>query len=152
MSIHLDFSHTVTSADIYKDLKYVHLPKVTVIPATMFTLESASTNKSAFYFSGVVKGYSIFDRHCVNGEKPAFLELPIAFGDWSGVRVFIFTRKGRTRKTVRLFGEVTWSQALGRLYQYHPTGTYFDVDPEDDDPHNYWGFFKVGLSPTYGEL
>jgi hypothetical protein len=153
MSIHLGFFDTVTSADIYKDLTYIDLPRVTVIPATMFTLESAPTRKSAFYFSGVVKGYSTLDRHCVNGEQPAFLELPIASGDWSGVRIFIFTRQGRVKKMIRLFGRVTWGRVLKRLHQYHPTGTCYNVDPEeDDDPDNYREFFKVGFSLEYGDL
>ena len=155
MSIHLGFftQYAVTGADINKDLKYIALPQVNVIPATMFTLKSAPTKKSAFYFSGVVKGYSTFDRHCVNGEKPAFFELPIASGDWSGVRIYVFTLKSRTKKRIRLFGKVTWGEVLERLYQYHPTGTNYDVDPEDDDdPDNYWELFKVGFTLMYSEL
>lgn len=141
------------TADIPKVTKHTDLPQVTVIPATMFTLKSAPTSKSAFYFSGIVKGCSTFDRHCVNGEKPAFLELPIASGDWSGVLVYVCTLEGRTRETIRLFGKVTWGEVLERLYQDHPTGTYFDVDAEDDDdPDNYWEFFSVGFSLMYSEL
>lgn len=111
----------------------------------MFTLESAPKRGDAFYFSGVVKGYTTFNRHCVNGEKPAFIELPIASGDcWSGVRVRLLTLKGRTRKKIRFFHKATWGEVLEELYPEHPTGTYHDVDEEDDDdPDNYWEFYKV---------
>jgi hypothetical protein len=153
MRIDLAFTHTVTSADFPKVIRYTDLPQVTAIPATMFTLKSAPTKDDAFYFDGVVKGYSTLDNHYVNGEKPAFLDLPIASGDWSGVRLYVFTLKGRTTKTIRLFGKVTWGRVLKRLHQHHPTGTYHDVAVEDDDePENYWEFFKVGFSLMYSSL
>lgn len=73
-------------------------PEVTGIPDTMFTLETPLTEEDPFFFIGFVKGYrSLEYLHYIHGGKPAFLELPIATGDWSDVWVHVATLKGGTR-------------------------------------------------------
>jgi hypothetical protein len=109
----------LTSADIPKVR-----PEVTGIPDTMFTLKTPLTEEDPFFFIGFVKGYRSLDYlYYIHGGKPAFLDLPIATGDWSDVWVHVATLKGGTRKEKQLPGKVTWGDIMEFLHALHPTGT-----------------------------
>ena len=118
----------------------------------MFTLKVAPTQKSPFYFSGVVSGYSTLETYYDNGEeKPAFLDQPIASGDWEGALVSLRTREGRISDCFHFFGKVTWAEFLARLHACHPTGTSFDFDEEENDRAGvYWEYFDIEGSLLMG--
>lgn len=131
----------MTSADISKVR-----PQVASIPG-MFTLKTPPTEKNALFFTGFVKGNRSLDYlYSIHGGKPAFLEMPIASGDWSGVWVHVATLKGGTREEKQLPGKVTWGDITDFLHALHPTGYHFDVLEEEDE------FFDVAFSLCYSSL
>lgn len=116
------------------------------IPVTMFTLKTPPSQEKPLFFSGYVKGYRTLEYHHVNGERPAFLDLSLASGDWSTAWVHVLTLEGDTLEHKQLYNKVTWGDVMDLLVTLHPTGTHFDV-PEGEDE-----FFDVGISLCYSEL
>jgi hypothetical protein len=136
----------VASADIPKVFKFTELTQVTAIPTTMFTLKSPPTEENPLVFKGFVKGYRHLEWHHVNGVRPAFLDLPIASGDWSGLYIHVATLKGGTLEFDHIPNKVTWGDVMDFLHELSPTGSNFD-NPEESDE-----FFDVQFSLCYSQL
>ena len=62
-----------------------------------------------------------------------YLTQSIAIGDWYSCDCKVLTLKGEPEQTFHCPNKTTWGEFLFKLYICHPSGTWRNFQPEDED-------------------